>query len=76
MMERVVLFDSVINSKWSPENTIVLFPSNISKLRRKLARSPLKDRFPVLNGGSDSDQATEYLFGGFKQVDPSQRNQL
>lgn len=76
MMERVVLFDSVINSKWFPENTIVLFLSNISEFHRKLARSPLKDHFRDFDGGNDTDQAAEYLLGRFKQVDRSLRNRL
>jgi guanine nucleotide-binding protein G(i) subunit alpha len=76
MMDRIVLFDSVINSRWFPENTIVLFLSNISEFRRKLARSPLKDHFRDFDGGNDPDQAAEYLLGRFKQVDRSQRNRL
>jgi guanine nucleotide-binding protein G(i) subunit alpha len=76
MMDRLVLFDSVINSKWFPENTIVLFLSNISEFRRKLASSPLKDNFPDFNGGKDPDQAAEYLLGRFKQVDRSPRDRF
>lgn len=76
MVERLVLFDSVINSKWFPDNTIVLFLSNISEFRRKLARSPLEDHFPDFHGGNGPDQAAEYLLDRFKKVDRSRRNRL
>ena len=76
MMERLVLFDSVINSKWFPENTIILFLSNISEFRRKLAHRPLKDHFTDVDGGNDSDHAAEYLLRRFRKIDRSQRNRL
>lgn len=76
MKDRLVLFDSVINSKWFPNNTIVLFLSNISEFRRKLARSPLRDHFLGFDGSKNPDQAAEYLVHQFKQIDRSQRNRL
>ena len=76
MIDRLVLFDSVVNSKWFPENTIILFLSNISEFRRKLAHRPLKDHFKDFSGANDSDQAAGYLIRRFRQVDRSQRNRL
>jgi guanine nucleotide-binding protein G(i) subunit alpha len=76
MTERVELFDSTVNVKSFSETTIVLFLSNISKFRQKLADSPLETQFPDYDGGADGDRAAEYLLGRFKQVDRSQRNRL
>jgi guanine nucleotide-binding protein G(i) subunit alpha len=76
MIERIQLFDGTINDKSFSETTIVLFLSNISKFRQKLAHSPLETHFPDYDGGEDGDRAAEYLLGQFKQVDRSQRNRL
>jgi guanine nucleotide-binding protein G(i) subunit alpha len=76
MTDRIQLFESVVNGKSFPKTTIVLFLSNISKFRQKLAHSPLETHFPDYDGGEDGDRAAEYLLGRFKQVDRSQRNRL
>jgi guanine nucleotide-binding protein G(i) subunit alpha len=76
MTERIELFNNTVNANPFSETTIVLFLSNVSKFRQKLAHSPLETHFPDYDGGADGDRAAEYLLGRFKQVDRSSRNRL
>jgi hypothetical protein len=75
MIDRIQLFDDVINAESFSETTVVVFLSNISRFPQKLAQIPLRTHFPDYDG-EDVDQAAEYLLSQFKQVDHSQRNRL
>jgi guanine nucleotide-binding protein G(i) subunit alpha len=72
MMEQIQLFDSVVNSKWFTKTTVILFLSNISVFRQKLARNPLGNYFPDYSGGTNVNRAGEYLLERFSQVNRAQ----
>lgn len=72
MMEHIQVFDSVINSKLFTKTTIILFLSNFSVFRQKLARNPLAGYFPDYSGGTDVNRASEYLLERFSQVNRAQ----
>ena len=50
MLEALMLFDSICNSKWFANTQFVLFLHKMDKLERKLAISPMKKYFPDYNG--------------------------
>jgi guanine nucleotide-binding protein subunit alpha len=65
LMESLVLFDSIVNSRWFTRSSIILFLNKVDLFQAKLNRSPLSNHFPDYTGGSDVNQATEYIRGRF-----------
>lgn len=74
MMESLVLFDSVVNSRWFVRTSIILFLNKVDLFKSKLARSPLIDYFPDYSGGNDVTRAAKYLLWRFNQVNRAHLN--
>ncbi|KAK4948138.1 Guanine nucleotide-binding protein alpha-2 subunit [Elasticomyces elasticus] len=74
MMESLVLFDSVVNSRWFMRTSIILFLNKVDLFREKLGRSPLGNYFPDYSGGNDVNRAAKYLLWRFNQVNRAQLN--
>lgn len=52
MAESLILFESVINSRWFLRTSIILFLNKIDLFRAKLPRVPLEQYFPEYSGNS------------------------
>ncbi|KAF8344326.1 guanine nucleotide binding protein, alpha subunit [Cantharellus anzutake] len=65
MLESLVLFESVVNSRWFLSTSIILFLNKIDVFQSKLARSPLEKYFPEFKGGSDVQKATKFILWKF-----------
>ncbi|KAI9739147.1 MAG: Guanine nucleotide-binding protein alpha-2 subunit [Cirrosporium novae-zelandiae] len=74
MMESLVLFDSVVNSRWFMRTSIILFLNKVDLFRQKLERSPLAKYFPDYSGGNDVNRAAKYLLWRFNQVNRAHLN--
>ncbi len=74
MMESLVLFDSVVNSRWFMRTSIILFLNKVDLFRSKLGRSPLSNYFPDYYGGNDINRASKYLLWRFNQVNRAHLN--
>ncbi|GAB7348962.1 hypothetical protein MBLNU459_g7948t2 [Dothideomycetes sp. NU459] len=74
MMESLVLFDSVVNSRWFMRTSIILFLNKVDLFRQKLGRSPLANYFPDYSGGNDVNRAAKYLLWRFNQVNRAHLN--
>lgn len=74
MMESLVLFDSVVNSRWFMRTSIILFLNKVDLFRKKLPRSPLSNYFPDYSGGNDVNRAAKYLLWRFNQVNRAHLN--
>lgn len=74
MMESLVLFDSVVNSRWFMRTSIILFLNKVDLFRAKLAKSPLGTYFPDYSGGNDVNRAAKYLLWRFNQVNRAHLN--
>lgn len=74
MMESLVLFDSVVNSRWFMRTSIILFLNKVDLFKDKLARSPLGNFFPDYSGGNDVNRAAKYLLWRFNQVNRAHLN--
>src|SRR5213078_3906720 len=74
MMESLVLFDSVVNSRWFMRTSIILFLNKVDLFKAKLARSPLGNYFPDYSGGNDVNKAAKYLLWRFNQVNRAHLN--
>ncbi|KAJ6462513.1 G-protein alpha subunit [Mycena sanguinolenta] len=67
MRESLVLFESVINSRWFLRTSIILFLNKIDVFRVKLAKIPLERYFPEYTGGPDINKAAKYVLWRFMQ---------
>lgn len=74
MMESLVLFDSVVNSRWFMRTSIILFLNKVDLFRQKLGRSPLVNYFPDYSGGNNINRASKYLLWRFNQVNRAHLN--
>ncbi|KIN08447.1 hypothetical protein OIDMADRAFT_109991 [Oidiodendron maius Zn] len=74
MMESLVLFDSVVNSRWFTRTSIILFLNKVDLFRQKLGRSPLSNYFPDYSGGNNINRASKYLLWRFNQVNRAHLN--
>ncbi|EFX04721.1 guanine nucleotide-binding protein alpha-3 subunit [Grosmannia clavigera kw1407] len=74
MMESLLLFDSVVNSRWFMRTSIILFLNKVDIFKQKLARSPLGNYFPDYSGGNDVNKAAKYLLWRFNQVNRAHLN--
>lgn len=68
MAESLVLFDSVINSRWFLRTSIILFLNKIDIFRHKLRRVPLERYFQEYTGGPNVNKATKYILWRFMQA--------
>mmetsp|Transcript_767 Transcript_767/g.748 ORF Transcript_767/g.748 Transcript_767/m.748 type:complete len:441 (+) Transcript_767:264-1586(+) len=69
--ESLILFDSVVNSRWFARTSIVLFLNKIDVFAEKLPYSPLENHFPDYTGGNNINKAAKYILWRFNQVNRS-----
>ncbi|KAI8066846.1 heterotrimeric G-protein alpha subunit, GPA3-like protein [Gongronella butleri] len=74
MMESLVLFESVINSRWFLRTSIILFLNKTDIFRAKLPRVPLDRYFPDYGGGQDPNKAAKYILWRFNQTNRAKLN--
>jgi len=67
MIESLVLFESVINSRWFLRTSIILFLNKIDVFKSKLPKVPLERYFPEYTGGTDINKAAKYILWRFMQ---------
>ncbi|THH00498.1 hypothetical protein EW145_g7071 [Phellinidium pouzarii] len=68
MVESLVLFESVINSRWFLRTSIILFLNKIDVFKSKLPKVPLEKYFPEYTGGADINKAAKYILWRFMQA--------
>jgi guanine nucleotide-binding protein G(i) subunit alpha len=68
MSESLVLFESVINSRWFTRTSIILFLNKIDVFKVKLPKVPLEKYFVDYAGGPDVNKAAKYILWRFMQV--------
>ena len=68
MAESLVLFESIVNSRWFQRSSIILFLNKIDIFKQKLARRPLSDYFPEYTGGDDVNKAAKYILWRFTRA--------
>ncbi|KAG9320784.1 hypothetical protein KVV02_005058 [Mortierella alpina] len=68
MAESLVLFESVINSRWFLRTSIILFMNKIDLFAAKLPKVPLEKYFPDYTGGPDIGKAAKYILWRFTQT--------
>ncbi|KAI9314906.1 guanine nucleotide binding protein, alpha subunit [Dichotomocladium elegans] len=68
MVESLVLFESVINSRWFLRTSVILLLNKIDLFLKKIQRTPLVRYFPDYTGGDDPQKGTKYLLWRFNQT--------
>uniref|UniRef100_A0A060T1L1 Guanine nucleotide-binding protein alpha-2 subunit n=1 Tax=Blastobotrys adeninivorans TaxID=409370 RepID=A0A060T1L1_BLAAD len=74
MAESLVLFDSVVNSRWFMRTSVVLFLNKIDVFTEKLPHSPLENYFPDYKGGNDINNAAKYILWRFTSLNRANLN--
>lgn len=72
--ESLILFDSVVNSRWFARASIVLFLNKIDVFAEKLQHVPLEKYFPDYTGGQDINKAAKYILWRFVQLNRAHLN--
>ncbi|UZJ55155.1 hypothetical protein CBS101457_004475 [Exobasidium rhododendri] len=68
MAESLVLFESVVNSRWFSRTSIILFLNKIDLFKQKIPRVPLSNFFEEYSGGNDINKAAKYILWRFTQT--------
>ncbi|KAK5739282.1 Guanine nucleotide-binding protein alpha-2 subunit [Elasticomyces elasticus] len=74
IMENLVLFDSIVNSRLFTRSSIILLFTNANCFKRKLAMTSLNTYFPDYPGGEDPSRAAKYLLWRFNQLNRANLN--
>ncbi|CAO3665632.1 unnamed protein product [Umbelopsis ramanniana] len=68
MLESLILFESVINSRWFVRSSIILFLNKVDIFKTKISKVPLDRYFPDYTGGSDVTKGARYILWRFNQA--------
>ncbi|KAF9462808.1 heterotrimeric G-protein alpha subunit, GPA3-like protein, partial [Collybia nuda] len=68
LQDSLLLFESLVNSRWFLRTSFVLFLNKIDIFKEKLTKSPLDHYFPDYIGGDDVNKAGKYILWKFMQV--------
>ncbi|EEB18668.1 guanine nucleotide-binding protein G alpha subunit, putative [Pediculus humanus corporis] len=68
MIESMKLFDSICNSKWFVETSIILFLNKKDLFEEKIVRSPLTICFPEYTGNNTYEEAAAYIQMKFENL--------
>ncbi|KAH8364267.1 G protein alpha i subunit [Drosophila suzukii] len=68
MIESLKLFDSICNSKWFVETSIILFLNKKDLFEEKIKRSPLTICFPEYTGTNTFEEAANYIRMKFENL--------
>ncbi|CEP19171.1 hypothetical protein [Parasitella parasitica] len=74
MLESLVVFESVINSRWFVRTSIILFLNKIDLFKAKLPKVPFGQFFPDYMGGNDLGNAIKYILWRFNQMNRAKLN--
>ncbi|KAH6668444.1 guanine nucleotide regulatory protein [Halenospora varia] len=68
LQETLLLFASIVNSRFFKRTSIILFFCNVKRFEEKMHHSPLSNYFLDYTGGNDVNRATKFLLWRFIQV--------
>ncbi|KAK4469748.1 hypothetical protein MN116_007269 [Schistosoma mekongi] len=68
MHESLQLFDSICNSQWFVETSMILFLNKKDLFSEKISKSPLTVCFPEYTGGQTYEEASNYIREKFEDV--------
>jgi G-protein alpha subunit len=63
MQEAIDLFDSICNSRWFIDTSIILFLNKVDVFKEKIANSPISAHFPEYKGTINSQRRSKFQQG-------------
>ncbi|KAF4946008.1 hypothetical protein FGADI_11512 [Fusarium gaditjirri] len=72
--EDLMLFSSLVNSRWFTQTPFFVILANVSVFRNTILQSPLSKWFPQFEGGSDGDAALEFIKDRFQELAKANQN--
>jgi len=76
MQEALTLFDSICNSRWFVQTSVILFLNKIDLFKEKLLKSPMSKYFTDYTGGSNYEDACKYFLQRFVSLNQSDKKQV
>jgi len=76
MQEAMTLFESICNSRWFVNTSMILFLNKIDRFKDKLPKSPIGDYFDDYEGGNDYDSGCDYFKNRFVQLNESDEKMI
>eukprot|EP00842_Homolaphlyctis_polyrhiza_P003666 jgi/Hompol1/42/HPOL_005205-RA len=68
MQEAFTLFESICNSRYFMQTSIILFLNKVDLFKEKLPKSPMGKYFQDYHGGDNFDEACEYMKDRFERL--------
>ncbi|KAF9256026.1 heterotrimeric G-protein alpha subunit, GPA3-like protein [Marasmius fiardii PR-910] len=68
MKESLMLFESIINSRWFLRTSVILFMNKTDVFKRKLPKVPLENYYAEYKGGNDINKAAKFILWKFMQL--------
>ncbi|CAO3652799.1 unnamed protein product [Cunninghamella echinulata] len=68
LLESLILFESIINSRWFLQTSVLLFLNKVDIFKEKVVRCPMQNYFPDYGGGADPNKAAKYVLWRFLQT--------
>ncbi|KZP26356.1 heterotrimeric G protein-like protein alpha subunit A [Athelia psychrophila] len=68
MAKSLILFESIINSRWFLRTSVILFLTKLDAFKAKLAKIPLEKYFPEYTAGPDVIKAAKYILRRFTRL--------
>ncbi|KAJ2955844.1 hypothetical protein NQZ79_g8226 [Umbelopsis isabellina] len=77
MHEALMLFDSICNSSWFTNTSMILFLNKVDIFEKKIAHSPVSKYFPDYKGADDDlEQTKTYFRKRFQRLNTSEKKQV
>lgn len=72
MHESMQLFGSIVNSRWFPTTSIILFLNKMDVFEERIRHSSLKVCFPEYEGGNSVTETSNYIRSRFEKLNKRQ----
>jgi len=76
MTETLSLFDSICNSKWFVETSLILFLNKVDLFKIKILKSPISKYFPEYTGANEFEPASQFLVEKFTSLNKNPDKQI
>jgi guanine nucleotide-binding protein G(i) subunit alpha len=76
MTETLNLFESICNSKWFVETSLILFLNKVDLFKQKIVKSHLGEYFPDYTGPNEFEPASEFLVEKFTSLNKNTEKQI
>ncbi|KAI8895177.1 guanine nucleotide binding protein, alpha subunit [Globomyces pollinis-pini] len=76
MTEALTLFESICNSRWFVQTSMILFLNKVDLFKIKLPKSPMGKYFPEYTGPDEFEPASAFMVAKFQALNQSEEKQV